>query len=184
MLSRRKNFIREKVLSLLDESKIVEPAVSPEKIAKRYDIIVRTQAIDGDISGFIARQPNSTGAVIGLNANHHLTRRRFTFAHELGHYFLHGEQGQGEVHVDTNARFFVKLRDTSSARGADVEEIEANFFAAELLMPETFVNTEVVKLGGLDLGDEEGKIANLARRFGVSQQAMSIRLSTLGWALA
>ncbi len=58
-------------------------------------------------------------------------RQRFTIAHELGHFFLH--RASSTVFVDAAPIFF---RDESSSNGSQREEIEANAFAAELLMPE------------------------------------------------
>jgi len=55
------------------------------------------------------------------------------------------------------------------------EEREANQFASSLLMPEDLIRRESMNL---DLADEYD-VAHLARRFGVSDQAMSIRLQQL-----
>ena len=101
------------------------------------------------------------------------------FVHELGHFFLHDEQGQGEVHVDRTRQFQIKLRGPASSQGVDEEEVEANLFAAELLMPTTFLERDVAQ-DGFDLSDDDEAVAKLAKRYGVSAQAMSIRLAYLG----
>jgi len=180
MLNRRRNHIREKVETLLAESGITEPKVPVERIAVRYGIDVRMQPIDEDISGFLLRQAGEQGAIIGLNSNHSPTRRRFTLAHELAHFFLHGDQGQQEVHIDRTSRFQVKLRDPASSQGIDQEEIEANVFAAELLMPARFLERDFIEHDGFDLSDDDHTAAALAKRYGVSAQAMSFRLANLG----
>jgi Zn-dependent peptidase ImmA (M78 family) len=51
-------------------------------------------------------------------------RRRFTIAHEIGHYVLHSGEG---LQRDDRAGNFTGWNDAS-------EEAEANLFAAELLM--------------------------------------------------
>src|SRR5262245_15069737 len=56
-------------------------------------------------------------------------RRRFTAAHELGHFLLHRET-MGRFRADTDAT----LREADD-EVADVMEREANRFAVELLMP-------------------------------------------------
>jgi len=179
MLSRRRNYIRAKVESLLHESGVSEPEVPIEKIAKRHGIDVRCHPIDEEgVSGFLARQPGR-GAIIGVNSHHSAKRRRFTIAHELGHYFLHGEQGQQEVHVDRTQQFTVKLRSALSSQGEDTEEVEANLFAAELLMPTRFIERDFARQS-FDLSDDDEAVATLANRYGVSTQAMSIRLAYLG----
>jgi len=69
------------------------------------------------------------------------------------------------------------FRDEKSSEGSDRREIEANHFAACLLMPEELVELEIEKLGR-DL--DESDIETLAQIFEVSPIAMSIRLSALG----
>src|SRR5439155_18530777 len=58
-----------------------------------------------------------------------LARRRFTAAHELGHFILH-RAVMGRFRADTEAT----LREADE-EVADRMEREANRFAAELLMP-------------------------------------------------
>ena len=67
--------------------------------------------------------------LIGVNSLHHSNRRRFTVAHECGHLLLHA----GETFIDKSFR--VNWRDGVSSLAVDRHEIEANQFAAELLMP-------------------------------------------------
>jgi predicted transcriptional regulator len=87
-------------------------------------------------------------------------RRRFTVAHELGHYFLHS--AQGEVPLIANRL------------GSSPAERECNWFAAALLMPEEEFRNEVKKEGAEDEG--------LAQQFGVSATAVAIRKRSLGLA--
>jgi len=82
------------------------------------------------------------------------------------------------VHIDRPQQFQVKLRGPASSQGVDNEEMEANLFAAELLMPARFL---VRDFQGFDPTDENDEtVADLAEKFGVSKQAMSIRLAYLG----
>ena len=60
----------------------------------------------------------------------------------------------------------------------DPHEIEANQFAAALLMPEAFLRACLDQLG--ENPDVEESIRRLAQRFDVSAQAMTIRLTSLG----
>src|SRR3954470_4270018 len=76
-------------------------------------------------------QPKQGRYIIGINSSHPETRKRFTIAHEMGHLVLHQLD---QVHVDK--QFLVKLRDDISSQAIDPHEIEANAFAAALLMPE------------------------------------------------
>lgn len=124
----------------------------------------------GTVSGLLLRREGKNICVI--NGDHLLTRRRFSVAHEIGHFVLHPFQ---EAYID--ADFRVAARDDRSSEGTYLKEIEANAFAAELLMPEEMVRAEVEEpLGPFD----EDRVKSLAGQFEVSAQAMTIRLTNLG----
>ena len=111
--------------------------------------------------------------VIGVNAGQAKTRQRFSIAHEIGHFLLH----EGKMYVDARVNF----RNALSSKAIDREEIAANAFAAELLMPEAFVIVEIKKVvDKLETLDADIVIEALARKFIVSIQAMGIRLRNLG----
>ena len=82
---------------------------------------------------------NEGTPIIGVNALHHPNRQRFTIAHECGHLILHKPQITKEVHVDKALASPMLMRDSVSAAGVDEMEIEANLFAAELLMPKAIL---------------------------------------------
>jgi len=96
------------------------------------------------------------------NPNRPERRRRFTIAHEIGHVVLHGSP-----HGAASAR---------GGGGVKSRERQADGFAAELLMPPTFVRAAILELG-------EG-VEMLAERFDVSVEAMQRRLIELGIAKA
>lgn len=109
--------------------------------------------------------------VIGVNSLHHPNRQRFTIAHELGHLLLHKD----EVHIDRSFR--VNRRDEVSSLAVDPDEIEANRFAAELLMPYNLVMADLLECE-IDLEDED-EIRRLAKKYEVSLQAMTHRIINL-----
>jgi Zn-dependent peptidase ImmA (M78 family) len=171
----RRKHIRELAARLLTEGNTRRPPVPIERIARSRGVLIRKQAVDENVSGFLYRN-NATGkAVIGANRQQHPNRQRFTIAHELGHLLLHSGDA---VHVDTS--FAVKHRDERSSKGMDIEEMEANLFAAELLIPVQFLQEDLEKLGALDLL-HDAKVAKLARAYQVSNQAMAVRLSHMGY---
>lgn len=90
-------------------------------------------------------------------------RDRFTIAHELGHYFLHYRlpQVQGKPVGPLRAARY----------GGDQAEVEANWFAASFLMPETAFKEAYQAAGG--------DLAVLAAQFGVSMSAASVRAKSL-----
>ncbi len=130
--------------------------------------------LEDQISGLLVRKGPVT--FIGVNAVHQLNRQRFSLAHELGHVRLH-EGEPTAVHVDADDSM-IYFRAESSAEPPNPVEIEANTFAAALLMPEEFIRQDL-QGNRIDAYDESA-IRRLARRYGVSQQTLTIRLMELG----
>lgn len=97
---------------------------------------------------------------IRYNSTESENRQRFTIAHELGHF----ELAHGSRKRDSAAEF--------NMYNFDPIEVEANRFAAELLMPEAAVR-HYVQHGNIS-------ISELARTFAVSEVAMKYRLKNLG----
>lgn len=106
---------------------------------------------------------------ITVNATEGGQRRRFTAAHELGHYLLHRDLlGEGG-HLD---RLYSDPVDNPYAPFSPSHEVQANQFAAELLMPAGRIR---------EMYDQTNdNVIALANAFNVSPAAMRIRLKTLG----
>ena len=166
--------IRQEVRNLLAELEVQAPPVPIRKLARsRGARIVLVSGNEADIDGFLYQKDDEV--VIGVNQDQAPVRQRFTIAHELGHLLLHKHNNQ--VHVDRGFR--VRLRSGLSSEGTDRDEMEANRFAAELLMPIEFLRTDLEKRE-FDLADDS-EIKALAKRYGVSTQALVIRLNGLGY---
>ena len=164
----------QKATAVLEKMGVASAPVPVEEIAGRLGAKLVFEPIEQDVSGMLYREGES--AIIGVNSLHANTRQRFTIAHEIGHLLLH--EGK-PMFVDKLVR--VNLRDATSSAATDKQEIEANRFAAELLMPVAFVESEVRDLlkRNEDISVDEFT-QKMADRFKVSRQAMEIRLSTLG----
>lgn len=126
-----------------------------------------------NLSGAILFDKNKNGFVILINKNKPEKRQYFTTAHELGHYFLHKNiiktreaLVDGDASLDGAPNMLFRMDDSPST----FCEIEANNFAAELLMPAWLVK----KAWGVFRDIEE-----CANVFEVSASAMSIRLEHL-----
>src|SRR5262245_50861471 len=169
----RRKHIRALVQRLLAEHHVRAAPVEVADIAKAMGVEVQETPAEDDLSGFLYRDRKTNSAIIGVNADHHPNRRNFTTAHELGHYLLHDFD---DVHVDRE--FKVWLRNDASSQGTDIEEKEANLFAAELLMPAHFLAEDVEEIGTIDVLNEE-VLQELASKYGVSTQAMTFRLAYL-----
>jgi Zn-dependent peptidase ImmA (M78 family) len=88
-------------------------------------------------------------------------RRRFTLAHEVGHWVCQVLEGRV-------APVYCRAEQVGVAEGRALER-EANVFAAELLMPQERVRVAF-----------DGSVVGTAERFGVSEEAMGWRLYNLG----
>ena len=163
------------VRQLLQEQGVEAPPIPVEQIARRLNVDVRYIPFQGEgsISGMLFR--DETQKVIGVNSLHHPNRQRFTIAHEIGHLLLH--KGK-EIHVDQTV-LSMNLRDDVSSKAVDRDEIEANRFAAELMMPTHFLRADF-KEATVDLENED-HLMTLARRYRVSIQALNHRLVNLGF---
>ena len=173
MYADRKQYIFRRVQSLLDENEATAPPVPVKRIAKSLDAQLRYSPLDDELSGMI--YVNEGIPIIGVNALHHPNRQRFTIAHECGHLVLHKALITTEVHVDKD--FPMLMRDSVSAAGVNEMEIEANLFAAQLLMPEVLL-TNALGNEPFDI-DNDSAVNALARSFKVSQSAMRFRLGNL-----
>lgn len=180
-MSVRRKHIQAIVDRILDKHEVRRLPVPVERIASSLEIGISKEDLDedltreGGISGFLYRNQKSRRAVIGVNSSHPKSRQRFTIAHELGHFLLHDADG---VHVDQT--FQVKLRSKKSSEGTDREEKEANYFAAELLMPRRFLEADLAEIDSVDLIDGD-VLKELADRYQVSPQSMTFRLVNLGY---
>ena len=170
MLDRiKRDEISKRVEKLLRKFDVRRPPVPVDKLTKKLGLLLAPLPADDEISGAIIRKDGRV--VIAVNPAHHINRQRFTIAHELGHYFLH--EGL-ETHVDQNLR--VAWRNAESSKAIDWNEIQANRFAAELLMPTAFMLKDLDSLEVVDIH----AVALLAAKYVVSPGAMKIRLSQLG----
>lgn len=166
---------REAAREIIREHSISEPPVNVEDIAYAHTIEILRHRFEGPESGFALRDNNRW--YIGVNVQTSRRRQRFTIAHELGHLLLH----EGRQIIVDQAVLRVDLRNHVSSMGTDIEEIEANTFAAALLMPERIVSLYVTDLiqANSDITRED-LIAELARTFDVSAEAMGYRLINIG----
>lgn len=155
--------------AILRECNVESLPVPLEVIVAKRGIQIKPYDLGEDVSGVLLLDRDKS--VIGYNPNESPVRRRFTIAHELGHYELH--RTHSELFVDKKILF----RNQDSSTGEFKKEMEANAFAAAILMPKFLIDREVNKLGYIN----EASVKKLADTFKVSQQAMTIRLTKLNF---
>lgn len=166
----------------------------------------------GPLSGFFYAYQYRGGFVgcILVEKRDPVVRRRFSVAHELGHYKLHFEPWLAQLSPEqadegiliTDAMIYADLTkgavDLTAGAGnalpvrmgvvaqqpaiimSDEQEAEANQFAASLLMPEHVLRERIAEFR-LPVGQPRAYLASrLASEFLVSKEAMNFRLTSLG----
>ena len=118
-------------------------------LKKDRDLSVYSWSFGNDIDGIQVTEGEK--ATIGYNNSQHPHRQRFTVAHEIGHLLL-GHTGKNFV-LELNSK--------------KPEEVEANQFAAELLMPLEMIKNDL---------QNKRSAKDIARLYNVSEEAVWWRL--------
>jgi Zn-dependent peptidase ImmA (M78 family) len=163
--------IEEMAEKILKDSGCFRAPVNVTTIVNTHDIKLQEVDLEDEVSGFFIIKDKKPH--IGVNKNQSEKRRRFTIAHEFGHFILHSKETP--LFVDKTEK--VLYRNLESSTGEIVKEREANAFAAALLMPRGLLKIEI------DNSDIEsiGSISEyLSKKFNVSEKAMEHRLTNLG----
>ncbi len=131
--------------------------------------------------GKIAKQPDGSYK-ISIKKDDYPNRKRFTMAHEFAHFYLHNKK----IGVDGIDDFIEKdnrsvMYRSTNANVARDDEVEANKFAASLLMPEDLVVQYAKERGAFnnDGQIDQGALQEIATAFQVSKTVMEIRINGL-----
>lgn len=139
--------------------------VDIEKIVAELKISVIQHDLPDDESGMLIINKERK-AIIVVNKHHSKVRKRFTIAHELGHYLMHCDQGQQVFH-----------RSIKSSQGTEPQEIDANAFAAALLMPKADIKKLIREINNSLFDDEvDDLIVGKANELNVSKTALIYRI--------
>ncbi|MDR0579793.1 MAG: ImmA/IrrE family metallo-endopeptidase [Campylobacteraceae bacterium] len=141
--------------------------IDPAFIANKLGVKVSEVELPETFSGALTKKRDKDPYII-IRKDDHMNRKRFSCAHEIGHYVARVETNTLEAEYD-----YVDLRSDFSSIGKDEDEIFANEFAANLLMPANAVK---------QLYKQDMSIIAMSRFFEVSNEAMSHRLTNLGLA--
>lgn len=156
---------------VLSKHNVTAAPVPIERIAKAEGARIQFGPLDRELSGMFFIRENVP--IIGVNSLHHPNRQRFTIAHELGHLLMHKDQLGTGVHVDKELA--ILWRDAQASAGTDAIEVQANQFAAQILVPD-FLLLEIVG-SNVGIADNEQELEALAKRFKVSAMTIQLRLS-------
>lgn len=147
---------------LLEGLGVTDPrAIDLEAIAWMLGVRVRTEYLQSCAARITGCRDR---AIITVDANSDWRRRRFSIAHELGHWHYH--RGRNAV---------CRSRDIGSPQTNSAAEREADLYAVDLLMP-TFM---FIASAGRRSHRTWGVVDSLAREYGTSRMATALRLLEL-----
>ena len=136
------------------------PPVPVESLARDVGIVdFKDLEVDGFEGALMTDQEKSQGVIL-TRSGARKERRRFTIAHELGHFLMPSHKGNRQC---TAADLRESRRDNDDRR----QEAEANRFAAGLLMPRSWFTSDMNRLGDADLSH----VQELAKRYQTSLEA-------------
>ncbi|MBL8031280.1 MAG: ImmA/IrrE family metallo-endopeptidase [Candidatus Doudnabacteria bacterium] len=126
-----------------------------QHVPKAHNLTVKgTTALPNGLDAFTYKEEGLT--IIGYNQSVAPVRQKFSVAHELGHLYMGHMHGQSSLDLNST----------------DFDEVEANQFAAHLIMPTVMLRKDI-KAGIRD-------VKELATRYFVSEEAMWWQLSKTG----
>jgi Zn-dependent peptidase ImmA (M78 family) len=144
--------------------------VPVREIATAIDIYeIREEPLSGLEGGLIVADDKSEGAIL-VHRDRPETRKRYTIAHEIGHYVNPWHKSDSPEGFRCRARDMAIERHAPNDRAVRME-VEANQFAAELLMPRQEVGKFLRGKAGADIDH----IIGMADRFRVSREAAARR---------
>lgn len=174
--------LEERALDVLERADALALPIPLDRVVASLGVHLHQEPLEDEVSGMLVCKGAASHVVV--NSTHHPNRQRFTVAHECGHLVLHHRTGD-RLFIDKTMSVYKRVGASSSGAYQEAdsttsprEEAEANQFASALLMPRELVDKQI-REHSIDLSNEVG-VARMAAAFGVSEQAMSIRLQHLG----
>ncbi len=165
----KKAEIEIKAQEILKDHNLLQLPIDPLKVAHALNIKVMNAKFSGPgIAGALSKRGDYVSILVDYDDRP--ARKRFSIAHEIGHYILHVKAADDYEIVDNEDNFRTTINDLESWDNERRMEWEANVFAAALLMSEELVRKE---------WNSEKDLKMLAWKFQVSESAMAIRLSSL-----
>lgn len=154
---------RHAARKLLKDARVINPAVQINQVLptvkQSFDLTVK--GVDDAVfsgKGDAITQTRGSSVFILFNNARATVRKRFSVAHEIGHLYLGHLHGNSGSELDASSNNF--------------DEVEANEFAAHLLIPPEMLRKDV-KAGIKD-------VAELIKRYEVSEEAMWWQLRSTG----
>ena len=177
---RNTDIYKNNTFGLLEEFNLLSAPIKIEELAKKLNLNVEYKLLETEISGKIVYEPVEDNVSITINKKDISGRKRFSLAHEIGHYIY-------DIDFDKS----IEIKDSQTHfRNNTINPIEkrANKFAEKLLMPRKLFLAEVKNIQkekfpefGNKLGTERiyEIVKNLSEKFEVTKPAVIVRLYSL-----
>lgn len=168
-MNRREREVRAYATELLGDLGLNAPPIDPDWIAREVELSVEEKPLSPGVFGALWKKGNSFGIFVSDSCPT-VGHRRFSVAHELGHYHIDG-------HVEAMFVGDVEVVESSGGLFRDRNdrcEREADWFASELLVP---TNPFVSRIDNEQACIEV--IRGLAGEFETSLSMMAIRYAEL-----
>lgn len=155
------------VTRILETERDLPIPVPVEALCERLDIsAIADLHTEGFEAALITDEVKSSGAIL-VRRDCSRQRRRFSVGHELGHFLIPTHMPAADGSILCSARQ-LRMFDPKTADRRSRMEVEANRFAALLLMPPPVLRPELRKAS-----PDIAEILRLARLFDVSKEAMA-----------
>lgn len=171
-----KTVIEQKTEELLKQVNYTDGEVDVIAVAKSLGFVVGNAVLEDDMDGFVIVQAGKneilkikTDKLIGVNSSRDLGFKRFIIAHEIAHYILHySSESVNGMYAHRDHR-----------KGRSDKENDADYFAANLLMPK-----DAFKKKYNELKDKELQLNDmlllLASYFSVPLESAKRRIQEIG----
>ncbi|WEV54372.1 ImmA/IrrE family metallo-endopeptidase [Leuconostocaceae bacterium ESL0723] len=132
---------------------------------------------------------NSSTKTITVNQNEPVFRERFTIAHELGHALLQHKGDSSGISNRLLSPYGQETQEIVKKIFNDRNEVDANNFAAEILMPKKVVDDALHSIAkqknwdvnNVDWRQSDELVMGTAMLMNVSAQSMRFRLQNIGY---
>lgn len=154
------------VLEILKHEPSLPIPVPIEELCLRLDILeIVPLTTDGYEGGLLTSLDKFNGTIL-FNQASPRERRRFTIAHELGHFLMPSHIPSAE------GRFLCRIQDMRALKGGESDrrqkmEVEANRFASQLLMPPPMFRVDAAVGRDPDIR----QLSRIAKKYEVSKEA-------------
>lgn len=185
--------MKDKIRNIVSEVRKVFPSLKIENVVSDIEASVERLGInilysdmkglekdERTISGFAKVNPETGLPEIVINGNEPINRQRFTIAHELGHIILHWKWLPGRT-IDQKFAEISYRSDHVYSPSEKKREVQANEFAAELLVPLEKVESYAGALSDFGTGglDRDIIIHTLSNVYKVSESMAAIQFSKI-----